>query len=205
MPRPTPLKPRVAAAALAEDPAFGPWVRRIGSVRIPRLDDPPFAYLVRAICHQQLAGAAARTIHGRFVDVLGGEVRPEMVLAASEEASRGAGLSAAKLAAVRDLADKVGSGEVRLDDLEAQPDDEVVRRLTRVRGIGVWTAQMFLLFRLRRADVWPVGDLGVQQGYALIHGMDQPPTARELEPLGRRLRPWRSAAAWYCYRALELP
>ncbi len=199
------LKPRVAAAALAEDPAFGPWVERIGPVRIPRLDDPPFAYLVRAVCHQQLAGAAARTIHRRFVDVLGGDVRPEAVLSTSEEASRAAGLSAAKLAAVRDLAEKVGSGEVLLDDLEGQPDDEVVRRLTLVRGIGVWTAQMFLLFRLRRGDVWPVGDLGVRQGYALIHGLDQAPAARELEPLGRRLRPWRSAAAWYCYRALELP
>ncbi len=204
MARPAPLKPRVAAAALAEDPAFGPWVERIGSVRIPRLDDPPFAYLVRAICHQQLAGAAARTIHGRFVDVLNGAVNPEAVLAASEEEARGAGLSAAKLAAVRDLAERAASGDVRLDDLDRQPDEEVVRRLTRVRGIGEWTAQMFLLFRLRRADVWPAGDLGVRQGYALIHGLDEPPAARELEILGRRLRPWRSAAAWYCYRALEL-
>ena len=205
MARPALLKPRVAAAALAEDPHFAPWVERIGPVRIPRRDDPPFAYLARAICYQQLAGAAARTIHGRFVDALAGDVRPDTVLVAPDSALRGAGLSAAKLAAVRDLALKVHAGEVPLDDLETRPDDEVVERLIRVRGIGVWTAQMFLLFRLRRADVWPTGDLGVRQGYARIHGLDAPPTARELEPLGERLSPWRSAAAWYCYRALDAP
>jgi DNA-3-methyladenine glycosylase II len=198
------LRPRLAADALSRDPDFGPWVKRIGSVRVPRRDDPPFAYLTRAICYQQLAGAAAATIHGRVVDVLGGDVRPEAMLEASESALRGAGLSAAKLAAVRDLAAKVSADEVRLDDLERRPDDEVVERLTLVRGIGVWTAQMFLIFRLRRADVWPTGDLGVRQGYARIHGLEVLPNARELEPLGDRLRPWRSAAAWYCYRALEI-
>lgn len=198
------LRPRLAADALSRDPSFGPWVERIGAVRVPRRDDPPFAYLTRAICYQQLAGAAAATIHGRVVDALEGEVRPETVLEASESALRGAGLSAAKLAAIRDLATKVAVGEVRLDDLERRSDDEVVERLTLVRGIGVWTAQMFLIFRLRRADVWPTGDLGVRQGYARIHGLEEAPTARDLEALGDRLRPWRSAAAWYCYRALEI-
>lgn len=204
MASPALLRPRLAAEALSRDPSFGPWVERIGGVRVPRRDDPPFAYLTRAICYQQLAGAAAASIHGRVVDVLDGGVHPEAVLEAPESDLRGAGLSAAKLAAIRDLATKVSTGEVRLDDLERRPDDEVVEHLTLVRGIGVWTAQMFLIFRLRRADVWPTGDLGVRQGYARIHGLDEPPTARELEPLGDRLRPWRSAAAWYCYRALEL-
>lgn len=198
------LRPRLAADALARDPSFGPWVERIGAVRVPRRDDPPFAYLTRAICYQQLAGAAASTIHGRVVAVLEGDVCPESVLGASESDLRDAGLSAAKLAAIRDLATKVSADEVRLDDLERRSDDEVVQRLTLVRGIGVWTAQMFLIFRLRRADVWPTGDLGVRQGYARIHGLDRLPTARELESLGDRLRPWRSAAAWYCYRSLEI-
>ena len=193
----------MAARVLAEDPRLAPWIERIGPVRIPRRDDPPFAYLARSICFQQLAGAAARTIHGRFVAALEGDVRPETVLAAPEEVLRAAGLSRPKLAAIRDLAARTLSGEVPLDDLEHLEDETVVERLTRVRGIGVWTAQMYLLFRLRRADVWPAGDLGVRAGYARIHGLAGLPTEREITVLGDRWRPWRSAAAWYCYRALE--
>lgn len=200
---PSVLRPRLAAAALAADPVVGPWVRRIGPIRIPRRDDPPFAYLARAICFQQLAGAAAATIHGRFVEALRGDVRPDSVLAAPEGDLRAAGLSAAKLAAIRDLAVKTVSGEVSLHGLDALPDAEVVARLTRVRGIGVWTAQMFLMFRLRRPDVWPTGDLGVRTGYARMHRLSDVPSAKELEPLGERFRPWRSALAWYCYRSLE--
>lgn len=198
------LRPRVAAAALAGDPVLGLWIERIGPVRIPRRHDPPFAYLARTICYQQLAGAAASTIHGRFVTALGNDVRPGTVLQASESDLRAAGLSAAKLRAIRDLAAKASSGEVRLDDLESCGDEEIVDRLTRVRGIGEWTAQMFLLFRLRRPDVWPTGDLGVRAGYARMHGLPETPTPRELASLGERFRPWRSAAAWYCYRALEV-
>ncbi len=189
---------------LGRDPHFGPWVRRIGTIRLPVLRVEPFAYLVRAICYQQLAGTAARTIHGRVVEVLGGAVTPERVAGTADEPLRGAGLSANKLAAIRDLTARTLSGEVRLDDLEAQSDGEIVARLTRVRGIGVWTAQMFLMFRLRRPDVWPVGDLGVRAGWARIHGRDAHPTPKELEAAGEAYRPWRSAAAWYCYRALEI-
>ncbi|MEX2466209.1 MAG: DNA-3-methyladenine glycosylase 2 family protein [Gemmatimonadota bacterium] len=169
-----------------------------------RCSDPPFSYLTRAICYQQLAGAAASTIHGRVVTALGGDVRPETVLAAPESELRGAGLSAAKLRAIRDLAQKAVAGEVCLDDLEVHPDGDIMERLTRVYGIGTWTAQMFLLFRLRRPDVWPTGDLGVRAGYARMHGLSEVPTARAIEQLGDRFRPWRSAAAWYCYRALDL-
>jgi DNA-3-methyladenine glycosylase II len=152
------------------------WIERIGPVRIPRRDDPPFAYLARAICYQQLAGAAASTIHGRFVAALGDDVRPDTVLQAEESDLRAAGLSAAKLRAIRDLAAKASSGEVPLDDLESCADQEIVERLTLVRGIGEWTAQMFLLFRLRRPDVWPTGDLGVRAGYARMHGLPETPT-----------------------------
>lgn len=183
---------------------LGRWIERIGPVRIPRRHDPPFAYLARAICYQQLAGAAASTIHGRFVSALDDDVRPDAVLRAQESDLRAAGLSAAKLRAILDLAEKTSSGEVRLDDLESCSDEEIVERLTRVRGIGEWTAQMFLLFRLRRPDVWPTGDLGVRAGYARMHGLLEMPTPRELGSLGDRFRPWRSAAAWYCYRALEV-
>lgn len=197
------LKPRVAARDLAEDPVLGPWVRRIGPIKLPAVDAEPFFYLLRSICYQQLAGKAARTIHGRVIEALAGQVTPEKVLSAPETVLRGAGLSNNKVTAVRDLAKKVRSGEVEIHDLEFHSNEEIVRRLTLVRGIGVWTAQMYMMFRLRRPDVWPTGDLGVRAGYAKMHGLAGYPSARELESLGDPYRPWRSAAAWYCYRALE--
>lgn len=188
---------------LRDDPLFGPWVRRVGPIEVPAADDGPFVYLARSIIYQQLAGAAARTIHGRFVEALKGEVTPAKTLRVRESTLRKAGLSAAKTAAVRDLAKKVRSGEVVVDDLEDQSDDEVVRRLTAVKGIGPWTAQMYLMFRLHRPDVWPVLDLGVRSGFAKVHGLSEAPTPKELEPLGEPYRPWRSAVAFYCWRALE--
>lgn len=189
---------------LRSDPVFGPLVREVGPVTVPRPADAPFPYLARSIVYQQLAGAAARTIHGRFVEALDGQVTPEAVLAAPEEALRGAGLSRSKLAAVRDLAEKVSAGEVELGDLGDQDDDEVERRLTRVWGIGPWTARMFLMFWLHRPDVWPAGDLGVRQGYARLHGLGEPVSQSEMTDRGDAYRPWRSAAAWYCWRALEV-
>lgn len=194
--------------SLAKDSAFGPWVKRIGAIRVPdQVDVEPFYYLSRAICYQQLAGKAAATIHGRFVEALNGDVSPARVLRVRESTLREAGLSRNKLAAIRDLAAKVRSGAVEVHDLEDQSDDEVVRRLTRVRGIGQWTAHMYLMFKLLRPDVWPVGDLGVRSGYAKIHGLGQVPSQKELEPLGEAYAPWRSAAAFYCWRVLdtELP
>jgi 3-methyladenine DNA glycosylase/8-oxoguanine DNA glycosylase len=190
---------------LGRDPVLGPWVRHIGTIRLVDAEavGDPFAYLTRSICYQQLAGKAAATIHGRVVEALGGEVTPTKVLGAGETTLRNAGLSRNKLAAVRDLATRIDSGEVEVHDLEEQPDEEVIRRLTRVRGIGEWTAQMYLMFRLHRADVWPTGDLGVRQGFARAHGLDPAPTATELGPMGEAYRPWRSAAAFYCWRILE--
>jgi DNA-3-methyladenine glycosylase II len=188
---------------LREDPVFGEVVRRVGPVRMPRERLPLFPYLVRAIVHQQLAGKAAATIHARVEGVLGGTPTPEGILAISEVRLREAGLSRNKLAAVRDLAARVEGGVLELDPLETLPDEEVVERLVTVRGIGPWTARMLLLFRLRRPDVWPVGDLGVRAGWGRLHGMDPAPSAAELGPLGDPHRPWRSAVAWYCWRALE--
>lgn len=196
------LRPRVAARALAADPHLGPWVRRVGAVRLPKVTDPPYAYLARAIIYQQLAGKAAATIHGRFVEALGGAVEPGAVARVDDATLRAAGLSRGKLAALRDLTDKAAGLE--LEGLHRIDDDEVVARLTTVRGIGPWTAHMFLMFYLRRPDVWPVGDLGVRMGYARVHGLAEPPTAKELEPLGEAYRPWRSAAAWYMWRVLEV-
>ncbi len=188
---------------LGKDPVFGPWVKQIGTIRLPVSEVTPFYYLVRAICYQQLATRAAQTIHGRVVEALKGDVSPQKALRVRESTLRGAGLSAAKFAAIRDLASKISSGELGVHDLDEQPDHEIIQRLVTVRGIGVWTAQMYLMFRLRRPDVWPVGDLGVRAGYAKAHGLDEYPTAKQLEPLGDVYAPWRSAAAWYCYRVLE--
>ena len=137
---------------LGRDPVFGPWVRKIGTIRLVEPDEEPFFHLARTICYQQLAGNAAATIHGRFVEALGGRVTPKRVLSAPETRLREAGLSRNKLAAIRDLADKIHTGEVEVHDLKGQPDDEVVRRLTMVKGIGAWTAQMYLMFRLMRPD-----------------------------------------------------
>ena len=188
---------------LKSDPAFGPWVRRIGSIHLPVSDVTPFFYLVRAICHQQLAGKAARTILGRFIEAVGRDVSPENVLCLSESTLRAAGLSGNKLGAIRDLATKIQSGELEVHDLEMRSDEEIVSRLTLVKGIGEWTAHMYLMFRLHRPDVWPVGDLAVRAGYARVQGMAEDLSKKELRPLGDPYRPWRSAAAWYCYRALE--
>ena len=146
---------------LGRDPVLGPWVKKVGTIRVPVMDDDPFPYLARTICYQQLAGRAAQTIHGRFVDAVKGEVTPAKILRVRETTLRKAGLSRAKLAAIRDLASKILSGEVEVHDLADQANDEVIRRLTRVRGIGVWTAQMYLMFRMHRPDIWPIGDLGV--------------------------------------------
>ncbi len=184
-----------------DDPVFGPWVAHIGPPRIRRVTESPFTYLVRAIVFQQLAGNAASTIYDRFVEAVGGRVTPAAVKRASDESLRGAGLSRAKLVAIRDLADKARA--LQLHRLPELPDEEVVERLVTVRGIGPWTAHMYLIFALRRPDVWPVGDLGVRTGFARVHGLDAVPTQKEMPELGEPYRPWRSAAAWYCWRVLE--
>jgi DNA-3-methyladenine glycosylase II len=188
---------------LLGDPAFGPVVARVGPVRIQDTGYDSFSFLVRSVTYQQLAGKAAATIHGRLVAALGGEVSPTAVLGSSEDALRGVGLSRTKQASIRDLAAKVADGTVPLDDLRSLTDEAVIKRLVGVRGIGRWTAEMALLFHLRRADVWPVGDLGVRAGVARIFGLKERPPPRETELIGLGYRPWRSAAAWYCWRALE--
>lgn len=193
-----------ATARLRTDPSFGPLVEEVGPVRLRPPRGEPFASLVAAITYQQLAGKAAVTIHGRVVEALGGDVRPAMVLATDESTLRGAGLSAAKLRAIRDLAEKVSSGEVVLDGLEAASDGEIRERLTRVNGIGPWTADMFLMFDLRRPDIWPVGDLGVRNGLGRVLGLEESPTPREAMLIGTGYRPWRSAVAWYCWRAVDV-
>jgi DNA-3-methyladenine glycosylase II len=202
--------PRVSLAAAidaagAADPALAALVATVGPIRHrPRNPDGPFGALVRAVVFQQLAGRAAEAIHGRVRALVPGPLTPAALLSLSDDALRGAGLSGAKLASLRDLSLKVAEGGVELDRAGSRSDAELVAELTAVRGIGRWTAEMFLMFELRRFDVWPVGDLGVRQGYGLTWRLDPPPTARELEPLGDRFRPYRSIVARYCWEAVAL-
>lgn len=196
---------RASAEIAARDPVWARVVSRVGPCTIgrgrPRRTH--FAELARAICYQQLAGGAARAIHGRFEALVDGRPTPDTVLALPESALRGAGLSAAKVASLRDLAARVATGDVRLARIGRLPDEDVIRHLTVVRGVGRWTAEMFLMFQLRRIDVWPVDDLGVRKGYARIVGAPTMPSPRELESLGDGFRPYRSVAAWYCWRAAD--
>jgi DNA-3-methyladenine glycosylase II len=187
------------------DPVLGRLIAEAGPFQVDPPTETHFAALVRAITYQQLAGAAARAIHGRLIAALGGEVTPERFLSLPPETLRAAGLSANKAASIGDLAAKVRDGSVVLDPAELRDlgDDEVVAMLAGVRGIGTWTAQMFLMFQLLRLDVWPTGDLGVRKGFGLAWGMPTP-KPKELEALGEPYRPYRSVVAWYCWRAAEL-
>jgi 3-methyladenine DNA glycosylase/8-oxoguanine DNA glycosylase len=195
-----------ASQALAgRDRVMRRMVEQVGppDLRRGRARQSHFAELARAVCYQQLAGAAARAIHGRFTDLFDGDPTAEKVLATRVERMRAVGLSAAKTASIRDLAEKVLEGSVRLDRMGRLPDDEIVRELTLVRGIGRWTAEMFLIFQLGRLDVWPVDDFGVRKGYARLYGLPEMLSPRELEPRGDAFRPYRSIAAWYCWRSAD--
>jgi len=191
------------AHILDADPAFTAVMQATGPFTPRSPDADPFNSLARAIVFQQLAGPAARAIHGRFTALFDGHPTAEAILQTPIEQLRTVGLSGNKATSIADLALKTTDGTVPLNRLDEISDAEIVQRLSTVRGIGRWTAEMFLIFQLRRLDVWPVGDLGVRHGYGLAWQVPTP-TARELGPLGEPFRPYRSVAAWYCWRAAEL-
>ena len=197
------------AEAIAEvagrDPVLANLVHLAGPIEHrPPNPDGHFGALARSIVFQQLAGRAARAILDRVVAAIGGDLSAEALMAAPDEVLRGAGLSANKLASLRDLSQRTLDGSLALETESGQSDDEIIARLTTVRGIGRWTVEMYLMFELRRLDVWPVDDLGVRQGYALAWGITPPPTPRELLPLGEPFRPYRSVVARYCWEAVAL-
>ena len=191
-------------ALSAADAAMAAFIERAGPLPDRPAVGDPFTSLARAIVFQQLAGRAAAAIYGRLVASLGGEMTPRALLGRTPDELRAVGLSAAKTAALIDLATKVADGSVPLGELASLDDDEIVARLVTVRGIGPWTAQMFLLFELRRPDVWPVDDLGVRNGYSLIHELAATITPKALQAEGERYRPFRSTAALYCWQAVHL-
>lgn len=200
------LSPSSASLELAAiDPHFARLVDEHGPARFSRRPavDERYETLARSIAYQQLAGRAAATIWGRVRVQVDGPFEPAAVLALGEPPLRAAGLSGAKTAALLDLSGHVLDGRLDLTALGRFDDAVVVEQLVRVRGIGPWTAEMFLMTALRRLDVWPVTDLGVRQGYGRIHGLVEPPTPAELLEAGESLRPYRSIAAWYCWRAMD--
>lgn len=191
----------------AADPRLGEWIARVGPPTLALRPDETLAALLRSIVSQQLSTRAAATIHGRVLDAFGRDGSPEAaaIAAAPDEALRACGLSGAKTAAVRDLVARHLDGSLPTRAaLLAMSDEAVVEALTAVRGVGPWTAQMVLLFNLGRPDVWPTADLGVQEGFRVIAGLEARPGPRDLAEAGERYRPWRSLAAWYCWRALHL-
>lgn len=195
-----------AASELAErDPVMAGLVAGAGpcTLRRRRGGRGHFEALAHSIVFQQLAGRAADAIWRRVRALVPGSFTAAAVLALPEEALRGAGLSGAKARSLVDLAERAVAGDVRLDRLGRASDDAVVAELSRVRGIGRWTAEMFLMFQLGRLDVWPTGDLGVRKGYALAYSLSELPPPAVLEGFGEAFRPWRSVAAWYCWRAVD--
>jgi len=203
--------PVEALAALTRaDRALAAVVRKAGPFTLqPAKMASPFASLLRVIISQQLSGKAATTIFNRVTALLPNPTHPspEAVAGVDDAALRGAGLSQNKLLAIRDLAAKTLDGTVpTLQKLRKLPDDEIVERLTQVRGIGVWTVEMLLIFRLGRPDVFPVDDLGVRRGVMLTyrHAEMPKPKSPDLAAIGERWRPFRSVASWYMWRACEV-
>ncbi len=201
--------PAEAIAHLTKiDPLMGDLIARVGAFTLtPELTQSPFHALMRAIVYQQLSGKAAGTILGRVLALMPkgrGRPRPEDFLALDDQRLRAAGLSQNKLLALRDLATKAQEGIVpTLAALRRLTDAEIIERLTAVRGIGVWTVEMLLLFRLGRSDVLPIADLGVQKGYQITYRKRSLPTPKQLLAGGERWRPYRSVASWYLWRAAD--
>jgi DNA-3-methyladenine glycosylase II len=196
--------PAATAAISAADPKVAAFIDRAGLYEPRPGQGDALSALARAIVFQQLATRAAAAIHRRFVEAIGGTVSAAAILATEAADLRAAGLSNAKTLALIDLAAKASDGTVPLHELDALDDDEIVARLITVRGIGRWTAEMFLLFELERPDVWPVDDLGVRHGWRLIHDEPELLNARALQAEGERFRPHRSVVALLCWHAVHV-
>ena len=191
---------------MRRDPRLGTLIKKVGRCRLPdSRAASPFASLVRAILSQQLSGKAADTIEGRVLALVGGRdgLSPAALLAVDPVALRAAGVSRPKISYLRDLAERVQDGRLDLDHLEHQADDAVIVAITEVRGLGRWSAEMFLMFRLNRPDVFPVDDLGIVKGVQKLLGMKRRPKPRTMLRAAEVWRPYRSVAAWYLWRIHE--
>ncbi len=187
------------------DPVLGSVIDRVGAYRI-EYREPDFQTLVRSIVYQQLSGKVAKVIFDRLAALLPeGNVTPEAILKLTPVRMRRAGLSKQKTAYIRDLARKTARGKVLFEALSELADHEVIEHLTQDKGIGVWTAHMFLIFALQRPDVLPTGDLGVRTAIRKAYGLEELPLPKQMEELAASWRPYCSVATWYLWRSLEGP
>ncbi|MDE3007986.1 MAG: DNA-3-methyladenine glycosylase 2 family protein [Acidobacteriota bacterium] len=200
-----PTRHDVARLIVERDALFAPLVDRVGPppARRPVQVAERFPALARTITFQLLATKAASTIHGRVIEACAFEITPSSVLRAGHDRLRAVGLSNAKAAAMIALATATRSGQINLDLHGRMPDGDVAAEITAIRGLGPWSAQMYLMNALGRRDVWPVGDYGVRAGWSRLHGLDETIDERTLRAAGDAFAGHRSALAWYCWRALE--
>ena len=195
---------RARRLLLRRDPVLAAVIKKHGACGLAsaqRTDH--FSALVRAITGQQLSTKAASTIYARLAALMPGGVTPAALSALTVEQMRAVGMSRQKIAYFRDLCDKALSGVVALDSLESMTDDEVIAALIQVKGIGRWSAEMFLMFRLHRPDVLPVDDLGIVNAVKNVYGLRKRPTADRIRKIGDAWRPYRSVASWYLWRTLD--
>ncbi len=185
------------------DPIISEIIKRVGPYRI-EYGDPVFHSLAEAIVYQQLNGKAAVSIFNRFAAMAGEPLTPEGILKLTDQQMRSAGLSKQKTSYLRDLAERTHRGELKFEGLNDLSDEQVIEQLTQVKGIGIWTAHMFLMFSLRRANVLPTGDFGIRMAMKKHYKKRKPPTPQQMEKIAKCWAPYRSVACWYLWRSLDL-
>lgn len=185
------------------DPVIREIINRVGPYRI-EYGDPVFHSLAEAIVYQQLNGKAAFTIFNRFAALAGEPLTPEGIMKVTDQQMRSAGLSKQKTSYLRDLAERTHRGELNFPGLADLSDEEVIEHLTQVKGIGVWTAHMFLMFSLRRPNVLPTGDFGIKMAIKKHYKKRKPPNPKQMEKIAKCWEPYRSAACWYLWRSLDI-
>jgi DNA-3-methyladenine glycosylase II len=184
------------------DPVLAAIIGRVGEYGI-RFREPDFETLVKSIVSQQLSGRVAAVIFGRLSDAVGGKMTPASILKLRPSRMRTLGLSGSKTAYIRDLARHTRDGTVVFEELAGLPDEEVIARLTKVKGIGVWTVHMFLMFALRRHNVLPTGDLGIRNAIRKAYALEEMPLPKDVEAMAAKWHPYCTVASWYLWRSLD--